>query len=239
MQLDFTSKFIAIVDKVVPRNDESHSAGINYSLARMLLTVLIYALMDELGVWQNFFNISYKLLIEPVLSNGLTAEFDFSSYLIATAPYYLGALLLFPAIYISMILHEFGHALCGLLCGLKIKSITIGAEGIIYQKQFSWVLIKVGRGFDGFCSYDSSSKNITPFKRAVFMLGGFFVDIAVFILVYQLSDPSGASVIEVFMCFLFGLKVFMFPLNQPDSINVCDSIHHARRGVKVYDHSAN
>ena len=124
---------------------------------------------------------------------------------------YVGAiLLLIPAFYLQMILHETGHLVCGLLSGYRLSYFRIGGLTAVKEENgISWKKLKMP-GTGGQCMMVPPEMVNGEFPATLYNLGGVLANLVVslvfFLLFLAVKEPRW---LQIFFLWVVVAGIFM------------------------------
>ena len=124
------------------------------------------------STWFIFFSSSIFVVLTPVFLGDYSKDIILFKIMLLNLMSFISFLLF---IYISIYIHEFGHALAGWLVGFPIKKITIGMGKNIWKGHINLTStdLVINQGFEGGLTYMGDvSRDWIRIKFFVFALGG-------------------------------------------------------------------
>ncbi|MCG3418797.1 M50 family metallopeptidase [Oceanobacillus jordanicus] len=143
---------------------------------------------------------------------------------------YLITFLLFVAAPISIFLHELGHALAGVIFKAELVYLTIGRgkRVIEYSSGKLHFIIHAGYFMGGY----ANSERVTPFnrfERFIISIFGPFVNIVVFLSIWELQSHFRSDYLQLFALFnlwlvIINLVPFKLKNQKSDGYNILETI---------------
>jgi hypothetical protein len=158
------------------------------------------------------FNAKWYELLPPFQGAGIWDSF---------IPSFLAGLALaFTAWYVSVLIHELGHAIMGWLNDFSIQYFSVGSL-LVYRELGSWKILWLKRLTAGGLYGGLPTQNDHLERRYIFMLlGGVLANSLTALIIYAalnrfgleispFQSPTWSSVLQVFLCWLLIINLFL------------------------------
>jgi|GEM_PF-4175744 len=111
--------------------------------------------------------------------------------------------------YVSMVMHELGHALTAHLIGAKVTQLNFGKPVFPVPLRISSVKIYLGLPLGGRCYYEwINVNNTTPWRSAIVQVGGWIADATFLIFVVASGSTNNNSIAYMLYLYLWVKVIF-------------------------------